>query len=58
VERNAYDGGAKKWIRVTNAEFPRLVRGDLMTDMPGYRGWNQLYFFEVAKSGFNVTRYT
>ncbi|MCB1957537.1 MAG: hypothetical protein KDG55_17790 [Rhodocyclaceae bacterium] len=58
VERNAYDGGAKKWIRVTNAEFPRLVRGDLMTDMPGYRGWNQLYFFEVAKSGFDVTRYT
>lgn len=58
VERNAYDfGTAKAWVRVTNANFPELIKGSLLTDVPGYKGWDKVYFFEVDKSGFNVTSY-
>lgn len=57
VETNAYDTAAKDWIRVTNDRFPDLVNGTLRTDMPGYNGWGKIYFFEVHKDGFDVTKY-
>ncbi len=55
VERNAFDATANDWIRVTDAEFARLVKGQLVTDGPGYGGWELIYFFEVQKAGFTVT---
>ena len=55
VELNAYDHKAKDWVRVTNANFPSLVKGGMGTDGPGYAGWVTVTFFEVHKDGFTVT---
>ena len=55
VERNAFDPNTNDWIRVTDAQFARLVKNQLGTDGPGYGGWELIYFFEVQKAGFTVT---
>jgi len=54
VERNAYDLNGKSWVRVTDTRFPDLVKGALLTDAPGYDGWDRIYFFQVKTEGFKV----
>lgn len=53
VERNANGGGA--WVRVTNGNFPNLVKGEFLVNPPGYKDWGKIYFFKVANDGFKVT---
>jgi hypothetical protein len=55
IERNARLKNRDQWVRITNARFPDLITGQLITNGPGYAGWLKLYFFEVHYDGFQVT---
>ncbi|MCB1917043.1 MAG: hypothetical protein KDG52_15170 [Rhodocyclaceae bacterium] len=55
VERNAFEPDAKRYVRVTNANFPKLIRGGMVTEAPGYTGWQTVTFFEVHPAGFTVS---
>lgn len=55
VERNAYDPVAGDYVRITDALLGPLIQGTYRTEMPGYKDWVWLQFFEVQKSGFTVT---
>lgn len=55
VERNAFDPDANKYVRVTNANFPKLIRNGMVTEAPGYNGWQTITFFECHPAGFTVS---